>query len=167
MPASKRPEIVLATWAGKTGAEFFGDRRFARLFGDSHCDSMWLTLRVVDDDSHAAYKLRQVMSNIGLWVWWSTDSDTIHVEFRAHEVHSATVTELQAMVSELQRLNKRIPARLHGENYASYVRSTIHAAGIKRRVEYHGFGNPEQHHSIQSAFGPLVNEIESRSKVAA
>lgn len=171
MPTStdkpKRPEIVLATWAGKTGAEHFGDRRYAPI---SACDSMWLSLRVVDDDSFGAFRLRQTISDIGLWIWWSTDSDSINVEFRGHAIHSATVDELERIVSELRRLNKRVPLRLHGEGYSSYVCRVLQAAGIKRRVEYsRGLGSSgDQYHSLQSCFRELTDEIVSRSgKVAA
>lgn len=165
MPTTKpkRPEIVLATWAGRSGAEFFGDRRHPAI---SACDSMWLSLRVVDDDSYAAYTLRQAIGDIGLWIWWSTDSDSISVEFKAHEVHSANVAELERIVSELRRLNKRIPPRLHAEGYSSYVCRVLQAAGLKRRVEYHGTGVKDQHHPLQSCFRALTEEITSRSKPA-
>lgn len=167
-PKPKRPEIVLATWGGKTGAEFFGDRIFPRMSGDLECDSMWLSFRVVDDESYAAWTMRNTISNIGLWIWWSTKDDNISVEFKAHEVHSATVRELEDIVAELRRLQKRIPARLHGQGYATYVCEVLKAAGIKRRVEYRGIGVKEENHPLQSCFAELTRLIASRSgKVAA
>lgn len=170
MPTTKpkRPEIVLATWGHRTGAEFFGDRIFPRMSGDLECDSMWLSFRVVDDDSYTAWRMRDTFSNIGLWVWWSTSNNSISVEFKAHEVHSATVQELEGIVSELRRLNKRIPPRLHGQGYASYVCEVLKAAGIKRRVEYRGIGVKDEHHPLASCFAELTRLIDSRSgKVAA
>lgn len=163
-PATKRPEIVLATWAGRTGAEFFGDRRYSNSLS---CDSMWLSLRVVDDDSYTAYKLRSAVSSIGLWVWWSTDSDSISVEFKAHDVFSANVSELEAIVSELRRLNKRVPARLHGQSYPEYVVATLRAVGIKRIVEYRGIGAKDEHTGLNNAVPNLIAEFKARSAVAA
>lgn len=159
---TKRPEIVLATWPQKErGAAYFGDRRFTHL---SSCDSMWLSLRVVDDDSYAAYRARSVVSNIGLWVWWSTDSDSISVEFKAHDVFSASVSELKPLVAELVRLNKRVPQRVHGQSYTDYVVATLRAAGIKRAVQYRGIGSPDEHTSLASAIPLLREEIDGRSK---
>lgn len=170
MPTTKpkRPEIVLATWGNKTGAEFFGDRIFPRMSGDLECDSMWLSFRVVDDDSYSAWTTSRTISNVGLWIWWSTKDDNISAEFKAHDVYSATVQELQAILSEVQRLQKRIPSRLHGQGYASYVCEVLKAAGIKRRVEYRGIGVKDDHHPVQSCFAELTRLIVSRSgKVAA
>ena len=45
------------------------------------------------------------------------DRDSICCEFRAHEVHSASVVELGRMIKELRRLNKRVPQRVHGQSY--------------------------------------------------
>lgn len=159
-----RPEIVLATWLGNHGAGHFGDRRYTTTGG---CDSMWLSLRVVDDESFAAYRMRNTISNIGLWVWWSTDSDSISVEFKAHAVHSASVSELEALATELRRLNKRIPARLHGQSYTDYLCEAIRAAGIKRRVEYRGIGVKDELHPLASCFDELRREIEARSMAVA
>lgn len=163
MPAkqtTKRPEIVVATWPNSTGAQFFGDRHYPSNMG---CDSMWLSLRVVDDDSYAAYVASGTMSNIGLWVWFSTTNDSISVEFRAHDVHSATEQDLARILSELRRLNKRIPQRLHGQGCTDYVMATLRAAGIKRLVEYRGIGVPEQYQPLAYISGHLVAEIGRRS----
>lgn len=168
MPTTKpkRPEIVLATWPNKVGAECFGDRRYPKVFPDESYDSMWLSFRVVDDDSFTAYRMRDAISNIGLWVFWHNDRDDISVEFKAHEVHSANVQELQTIISELQRLQKRVPARLHGQSYADYVFATLQAAGIKRVVEYRGIGVKDQHSPLSSVRRELTDEIVSRSKPA-
>lgn len=161
----KRPEIVLATWPLRRGVEFFGDRDFGD--GVSGCTSLWLSLRVVDDDSYQTYKLRQTMVDIGLWVWFSKDRDSICCEFRAHEVHSASVVELGRMIKELRRLNKRVPQRVHGQSYPDYVMATLRAAGLKRAVEYRGIGVDDQYTGLGDAQQALAAEIERRLKRAA
>jgi len=159
---TKRPELVIATWPERSGAERFGDRRFTPI---SSCDSMWLTLRVVDDGSYEAYCLREAIGHVGMWIWFSTDSDSINIEFRAHDVHSATVRQVESILAELRRLNKRIPARLHGQSYQDYVYATVRAVGIKRVVKYGSrIGGSDEYASLNSIACELSEEIASRSR---
>lgn len=162
-PRAKPVEIVLATWPLRSGPEYLGDRMYP---GVSGCESFWLSLRAADDDdSFAAWKAREPVRNIGLWVWMSTESDNINVEFRLHEVHSATTEEVEMMLALLKRLNKKVPARLHGQSYHSYVMDTLKAVGIKRCVEYRGVGVKDEFVSLnkaRQAIGDYINRLIGR-----
>lgn len=161
---AKRPEIFLATGPNRAGIEFFGDRDFGDIGG---CGSLWLSLRVVDDGSLAAYQLRSTMCDIGLWVWFSKDRDSICCEFRAHEVHSASIVELGRVIKELRRLNNRVPQRVHGQSYPDYVMSTLRAAGLERCVEYRGIGVKDEYVGLTSVRTKLTDEFNRRLPRAA
>ena len=98
------------------------------------------------------------MYDIGLWVWFSKDRDSICCEFRAHEVHSASVVELGRMIKELRRPQQaRAPT---GARPATRLRDG-HAArpGLKRCVEYRGIGVKDEYVGLTSVHTKLADEF--------
>lgn len=145
---TKPVEIVLATWPDVNHARFLGDGMASRMVTDT-CTSFWLNLRAVDDDSYAAWQVRNVISDIGLWVWLSAGDKGVSyfVEPRLHNVYSATMRETEDRLRMLKRLCSAMPEQ-DSMPFASYIALVLERLRIKRSMQYHGIGNPETFHPV-------------------
>ena len=136
---TKAVEIALAFWPNNTEAH--------RKIGDadypicSDCDSLWLSLRVVDDDSQEAWNMSGVVSDVGIYVWLAASHST-HITVNAHEVHSADERKLHALHAFVSRMNRKL-AKVNVGGFSklpfeSQITSALAAMGIKQAICYSG-----------------------------
>ena len=83
--SNNKTEIVIATWAGRSGPGYWGD---SDLSGHDHqSTSFWLSLRGVlpgDPYSYMNDDCRAI-GDLGLYVWLSIDG-TVSIDLRLHDV---------------------------------------------------------------------------------
>ena len=68
-PIKTKIEIVLPTWAHRSGPGYWGDTDYSG--HDLQCSSLWLSLRgvVPGDPSSDMHEGCRALSDIGLYVW--------------------------------------------------------------------------------------------------
>jgi hypothetical protein len=147
MKRSARTEIVIPTWAGRTGPSYWGDQDYTGY--DNQSTSLWVSFRgVVAGDRHSCMNTDcRAIGDIGLYVYVSLDA-TVSIDLRLHDAGSLTLMESVQRVKVLKRLFVK------GKAYrlSDFVRETdVHteltkalaALGIKRCMAYHGINEAE------------------------
>ena len=164
MKKSNRTEIVIPTWAGRTGASFWGDQDYSS--HDDQSTSFWLSLRgVVPSDGYINGECR-VIGDIGLYVWIDLHG-TVSIDLRLHEVGSVSLYEGVQLINLLKRLcvkGKAYP-------FSNFQRSTtvhteltkaLDALGIKRALVYHGINTSESYEPVGMAIKRISDDINER-----
>lgn len=132
-PPNTNPKLVLAVWPNESNINsFFGTRDYGLT---SDCDSFWLQLRVEQNQNEGDYRLREAARCVGLWVWFA-GKDSVNVEVRAHDIHSASEAQLANILALVRKLGKKVPPRQHGWSLELYLSECLKALGIRKWVEY-------------------------------
>ena len=105
------------------------------------------------------------MRDIGLWVWlsWNVEGpESFEIEPRAHDIHSATVAELERYTKALRTLQRKMPTRDMGEGFESYLRRVLFALGIREVIEYHGINEPDTFAPVAKAVPDILATYRAR-----
>ncbi|MDP1999315.1 MAG: hypothetical protein Q8K22_06940 [Rhodoferax sp.] len=164
MKKSIKSEIVIPTWAGRTGASYWGDRDYGSL--DHESTSFWLSLRrVVPSDSYLTDDGRAI-GNIGLYVWVSI-AGTISIDLRLHEVGSVSLYEGVQIITLLKRLyakGRAYPFNNFQRNADLCIEliKALGALGIKRALVYHGPQAAETYQPVGIAVQSISDCVNER-----
>lgn len=147
MKKSSKTEIVIPTWAGRTGPSYWGDQDYCGY--DNQSSSFWVSLRgVLPGDRHSYMNDDcRAVGDIGLYVYANVDG-TVSIDLRLHDASSMTLREGVQRVKVLKRLFVK------GKSYpfSDFTRDTdvhteltkaVDALGIKRAMVYHGVNEAE------------------------
>ena len=87
-----KPEILIPTWAGRSGPGYWGDSDF--ISHDSESTSLWVSLRgVVPGDPYSYMDSRcRAIGDLGLYVWLDLHG-TVSIDLRLHDAGSLTLAE--------------------------------------------------------------------------
>jgi hypothetical protein len=166
MKKSSKTEIVIPTWAGRTGYSYWGDHDYGSY--DNHNSSFWVSLRgVVPNDKYSYMNDDcRAICDIGLYVYVSTDK-TISIDLRLHDVGSLTLYEAEQRIKTLKRLfvkgkEYKFNSFSHDSDVHSEMTKVVDALGIKRAMVYHGVGVSETFVPIGIAIKGVSDCIEKR-----
>ena len=166
MKKSTQTEIVIPTWAGRSGPAYWGDHDYGS--HDNQTTSFWLLLRgVVPMDPYSSFNDDcRAIGDLGLYVWLSVDG-TVSIDLRMHDVGSLTLRESEQSLKALRRLfvkGKAFP-------FNHFVRDTyvhteltkvLDALGIKRALAYHGINTCETYEPVSMAIKRISDAINER-----
>jgi hypothetical protein len=103
MKTKTKTEIVIPTWAGRTGPSYWGDQDYPGY--DNQSTSFWVSFRGLQSGDQFSYMndACRAMSDIGLHVYVSVDS-TVSIDLRLHDTSSLTLVESVQRIKALKRL---------------------------------------------------------------
>ncbi|NMM14663.1 MAG: hypothetical protein HHJ17_14170 [Rhodoferax sp.] len=157
MKKSRKIEIVIPTWEGRSGPSYWGDTDYSS--HDKQSTSFWLSLRgVVPSVGYFNGDCRAIGA-IGLYVWIDLH-DTVSIDLRLHEVGSVSLYEGVQLINLL----KRLCAKGKAYPFSNFQRrTTVHteltkaldALGIKRALVYHRITTNESYELV----GMIIKRI--------
>jgi len=161
-----RTEIVIPTWAGRTGTGYWGDQDYPGY--DNQSTSFWVSFRGVQPGDPLSYMSDacRALNDIGLYVYVNVDA-TVSIDLRLHDARSLTLAESERLIKELKRLFVKGKAY----RFSDFARNTtvhdeltkaIDALGIKRAMAYHGINEPETFEPVGIALKRISDCIDDR-----
>jgi len=168
MKKSAKTEIVIPTWAGRTGPSYWGDSDYTSY--DNETSSFWVLLRGVVAGDRYSYMNDdcRAIGDIGLYAWISTDA-TVCIDLRLHDVQSMTLPDSEQRIKVLKRLITKGKAYPFSQfvkktNVHSELTKALDALGIKRAMTYHGINTAETFEPVGIAIKRICDEIDERLK---
>lgn len=166
MKTSTKTEIVVATWAGRSGPSYWGDQDYGS--HDNQTTSLWLSLRgVVANDPYSYMNDDcRAIGDIGLYVWLNVDG-TVSIDLRLHDVGSLTLRESAERTTMLRRLfskGKSYPFNgfVRDSDVHSELVKAMDALGIHRALVYHGVNVRETFEPVGMAVKRIADSIGER-----
>jgi hypothetical protein len=161
-----KTEIVIPTWEGRTGPNYWGDTDYGS--HDNHSTSFWLLLRGVvlsDKYSYMTDDCRAI-GDIGLYVWLAMDG-TVSIDLRLHDVGSLSLREGEHRITLLKRLyvkGKAYPFNnfQRGTDVHTELVKALDALGIKRAMVYHGINTEETYLPVGLVVKRIADSIDER-----
>ena len=166
MKKSSKTEIVIPTWAGRSGPSYWGDINYSSY--DNQSSSFWVSLRGVLPSKPYSFMTDdcRAIGDIGLYVWVTVDG-TVSIDVRLHDVGSMSLHEGEQRIKVLKRLyakgkaypfnNFQRASDLHME-----LTKAVHALGIKRAMVYHGINVSETYEPVGIAIKRISDCIDER-----
>ena len=164
MKKSRKIEIVIPTWDGRSGPSYWGDTDDSS--HDNQSTSFWLSLRgVVPSDGYINGDCRAI-GDIGLYVWIDLHG-TISIDLRLHEVHSVSLYEGVQLINLLKRLcaiGKAYPFSnfQRGTTVHTELTKALDALSIKRALVYHGINTSESYEPVEMAIKRISDHLIER-----
>lgn len=166
MKKSAKTEIVIPTWAGRSGPGYWGDRDYCGY--DNQSSSLWVSLRGVlpgDRHSYMTDDCRAV-GDIALYVYATVDG-TVSIDLRLHDAGSLTLRECVQRINVLKRLFVKGRAYRFSDferdtNVHNELTKAVDALGIKRAMAYHGVNEPETFEPVGIALKRISECIDER-----
>ena len=161
-----KPEILIPTWAGRSGPGYWGDSDF--MSHDSQSTSLWLSLRGVmagDPFSYMDSSCRTI-GDLGLYVWLDIHG-TVSIDLRLHDAGSLTLADGEQRIQLLRRLHRKGKAYpfnsfQRGTTVQAELSRAIDALGIRRALVYHGVNKPETYETVGLAIQRIADSIQER-----
>jgi hypothetical protein len=161
-----KTEIVIPTWAGRTGPGYWGDRDYSGY--DHQSSSFWVSLRgVMPGDRHSYMNDDcRAVGDIGLYVY-ATVEGTVSIDLRLHDAGSLTLRECELRI----RVMKRLLVKGKAYSFSDFARDTnvhnemtkaVDALGIKRAMVYHGVNEPETFEVVGLALKRISDCVDDR-----
>jgi hypothetical protein len=166
MKKSNRTEVVIPTWAGRTGPGYWGDRDYNGY--DHQSSSFWVSLRgVMPGDRHSYMNDEcRAVGDIGLYVYATVD-DTVSIDLRLHDAGSLTLREVEQRIKVLKRLwtkGKAYPFSdfVRDTNVFTELTKAVAALGINRTMVYQGINETETFELAGIAIKRIADCIDER-----
>jgi len=166
MKKSTKTEIVIPTWAGRTGPGYWGDRDYSAY--DDLSSSFWVSLRGVlpgdrHNDMNDDYR---AVGDIGLYVY-ATFAGTVSIDLRLHDVSSMTLRECELRIKVMKRLlvkGKDYPFSdfARDTNVHTELTKAVAALGIKRAMVHHDINEPETFELVGLALKRISDCVDDR-----
>lgn len=162
MKTKHKSQVVLATWPNRQGYEYFGGNTYSSP-GDT-CDAVWLSFRLVnpsDKDDYIPYAESEVVSDIGLYVWYSTRG-SVQMEFKAHGVHSMGLEKCERMLRTLRKYDKTLSnePRYGSDAIALAISGALSAIGVRLALEYGS--QPDKYVPVGMAVARIAETLTKR-----
>lgn len=158
----KNTEILIPTWPQSTGCDRIGAQDFGNS-GFDH-DGFWVPLRArpIGDGYDGAYEYR-VWQDISMYVWVSARY-SMHIEFKAHDVHSADERELMMLCKRIKWINSRIKdlGDVTVDNLPYRLMYICKQLGIKRTIKYVPYVHTDDFGDVEEAIAAIVSEVKRR-----
>jgi hypothetical protein len=166
MKKTSKTEILIATWAGRSGPGYWGDSDHSS--HDQQSTSFWLSLRgVVPGDPYSYMQSScRAISDLGLYVWLDIDG-TVSIDLRLHDAGSLSLAEGEQRIKLLRHLHlkgKAYPfngfergAAVHAE-----LSRALDALGIRRALVYHGVDKAETYEAVGVALQRIADSLQER-----
>ncbi len=166
MKKSTKTEIVIPTWAGRTGPGYWADH--APSDYSHRTTSFWVSFRGVWPGDQFSYMNNdcRAIGDIGLHVFATVDA-TVSIDLRLHDAGSMTLPKSVQRIKVLKRLfvkGKAYP-------FTNFVRDTtvhdelakaVDAMSIRRVMVYHGINEPETFEPVGIAIKRISDCIDER-----
>lgn len=166
MKKSSKTEIVIPTWAGRTGPSYWGDQDYSGY--DNQTSAFWVSLRgVLPGDRHNYLNDDcRAVGDIGLYVYATVDG-TISIDLRLHDAGSMTLRESAQRITVLKRLFVKGKAYRFSDfgrdtNVYNELTKAVNALGIKRAMIYHGVNEPETFEPVGLVIRRIADNIDER-----
>jgi len=161
-----KPEILIPTWAGRSGPGYWGDSDF--MSQDNQSTSLWLSLRGVMAGDPCSYMDRccRAIGDLGLYVWLDIHG-TVSIDLRLHDAGSLTLAEGEQRIQLLRRLHAKGKAYpFNGFQRVTTVHAELSRAlvalGIRRALVYHGTNMAETHEGVGLAIERIAASLQER-----
>ena len=161
-----KTEILIATWAGRSGPGYWGDSDF--ISHDGQSTSFWLSLRgVVPGDPYSCIDSRcRAIGDLGLYVWLDIHG-TVSIDLRLHDAGSLTLAEGEQRIKLLRRLHlkgKAYPFNGFQRGAAVHVELSraFDALGIRRALVYHGINTAETYEGVGVVIERIASSMQER-----
>jgi hypothetical protein len=162
----EKPEILLATWAGRCGPGYWGDKEFPS--HDNQSTSLWLSLRgVVPGDPYSSmYPVCRALGDLGLYVWLDIHG-TVSIDLRLHDAGSLTLAEGEQRMKLLRRLHRKGKAYpfggfARGAAVQAELSRALAALGIRRSLVYRGIHTAETYEGVGLAIERIAASLQER-----
>jgi len=163
----KNTTLYIPTWpeasdnAGRLGVEY-------RSSYDNSMDSFYLPFRARPKTSDV-YKYSdsfRVWNDIALYVWMSAEYG-IHIECKAHAVHSGNLRYMELLCKRMKWAMARLDKadgldKLTPESLPYALISICEALGIKETVQYNGMQTGNTYAPVTAAIQLIVAEVTTR-----
>jgi hypothetical protein len=166
MKKQAKTEIVIPTWACRTGSAYWGEGDYSGY--DSQSSSFWVSLRgVMPEDRHSYMNDDcRAVGDIGLYVYATLDG-TVSIDLRLHDAGSMTLRESVQRITVLKRLfvkAKSYPFNgfARDTNVHDELTKAVAALGIKLAMVYHGINEPETFELVGIALKRISDCIDAR-----
>jgi hypothetical protein len=166
MKKSTKSEIVIPTWAGRTGPGYWGDRDYSGY--DNQSSTFWVSFRgVMPGDRHSYMNDDcRAVGDIGLYVYATVDG-TVSIDLRLHDAGSMTLRESVQRITVLKRLfvkgkAYRFSDFARGTNVHTELTKAVAALGITRAMIYHGINEPETFEPVGIGLKRIGDCIDER-----
>jgi hypothetical protein len=163
---SAKTEVVIPTWAGRSGPSYWGDRDYSGY--DNQSSSFWVSLRgVLPGERHSYINDDcRAVGDIGLYVYATVDG-TVSIDLRLHDTGSLTLRECVQRTSVLKRLFVKGKAYPFSDfkrdtNVHDELTKAVDALGINRAMTYHGINEPETFEPVGIALKRIADCIDER-----
>jgi len=162
-------EIVVPVWPNGNGTGYFGGTEYTKYGSSTGCDSACISLRaVIEGDKWPIFNDEvKTVNDLSLYVWFDAEGSVcIDMRHSAYSGHN-TMREMEASVRMMKKLiakiNKKFP--LNG-----FVKASIHtqltlvldALGVKRCVEYNGYGKDDTYKPIGIAVAKIAEILDGK-----
>ena len=161
-----KPEILIPTWAGRSGPGYWGDSDF--ISHDSESTSLWVSLRgVVPGDPYSYMESScRAISDLGLYVWLDIHG-TVSIDLRLHDAGSLTLAEGEQRMKLLRRLHAKGKAYpfngfQRGTTVQAELSRALGALGIRRALVYHGVNTAETYEGVGVAIERVAASMQER-----
>lgn len=166
MKKQSKTEIVIPTWAGRTGPGYWGDRDYTGY--DNQSSSFWLSFRGVLPGDRQIYMNDdcRAVGDIGLYVYVTVEG-TVSMDLRLHDAGSMTLRECEQRIRVLKRLLVKGQAYAFGDfargtSVHTELTKVVAALGIQRAMVYHGINEPETFEPVGIAIKRITDCIDER-----
>lgn len=162
----EKPEILIATWAGRCGPGYWGDNDFAHY--DNQSTSFWLSLRGFAPGDPYSYMNQEcrAMAELGLYVWLDIHGN-VSIDLRLHDAGPLTLTEVEQRMKLLRRLHLKAKAYqfngfARGTGVQAELSRALAALGIRRSLAYHGINTAETYEAVGLAVERIASSLQER-----
>ena len=163
---STKPEILIPTWAVRSGPGYWGDSDF--ISNDSESTSLWVSLRGVvagDPFSYTESNCRAI-GDLGLYAWLDIHG-TVSIDLRLHDAGSLTLAEGEQRIQLLRRLHRKGQAYpfngfQRGTTVQAELSRALVALGIRRALVYHGLNTAETFEAVGLAIELIAASMQER-----
>lgn len=159
-------ELMVPFWPqAKTPTEQLGQRDYGN--SGLSCDSMWMGFRALPKPGVDVYEHSQtfrVWQDIGLNMWINNNRYML-LEFRAHEVFSADLNDLDILVHRLKWAQKKLEPFAKDvtlDNLPVRLAGLFAAMGITERIEYRPMVHNDTRGSAELVIITAVTEMVRR-----
>ena len=161
-----KPEILIPTWVGRSGAGYWGDRDF--ISHDGQSTSFWVSLLGVMAGDPYSYmdSCCRAIGDLGRYVWLDIHG-TVSIDLRLHDAGSLTLVEGEQRVQLLRRLHAKGKAYSfnvfqRGAAVGSELIRVLDALSIRRALVYHGVNTAKTYETVGLAIQRIAGSIDER-----
>lgn len=170
MNTKPNPEILLATWPDLSGQRYFAGRQCSA--PTDEILSWRLEFRACRD-GEGYTRDPQLVSKLGLYVWYNVPSDSLSLSIRVFDQFSLTLDEVRTLaktMAALERKAKKAYSFYEGFEKKPYImaslRAVFEAIGVRRVIGYRSPVNEIKYlrHPVELIVNEMYRQISAQQR---